>query len=528
MMFCGCPLLDQLRRDEDESIILSKKEIQWENLLSVRNVGHTGSEAGLALHNGESIDTFGQRGGPTIVAKDMVQCNGRYYYEVELCTSEFFQLGWATPSFIAKPDEGKGCGDDKEGMSWGYNGGNGLQGLRHGRVEQRVEINDNISWKAGDVIGLGIDIDQGIIFIFVNNTQVFKSTPYERKFFKDGVYPAVSLSRGSHCQIRFGSWDTPFLGNLPKEFKCWPIPEKYYSVNEKHSSSNMARSNVPIVPMNDGSNSYSTNDVGSLMVHMMGRGIEYEAKKNALVGVGLKWAHKILDARMEKANSIPTHDDSSAESIILNKVKKDQLLAIIIYTLGHAPYPPVYRFFNSDTRKGMSASGNDFPILFQLLEDGIRSILEIYLQISKQPGIESNDKDGHECKNESENNTQEYLFPFTTYRGMGIRFKANIGDKVRFGQFTSTSANPKIAKDFIEQEGAGGSLLTIKSNLGAPIWELSEFPNEMEVLIPPCEPFKVVKYEEEGRHIVLESLVPLDMVEEYVKGKESASTIALL
>lgn len=57
----------------------------------------------------------------------------------------------------------------------------------------------------------------------------------------------------------------------------------------------------------------------------------------------------------------------------------------------------------------------------------------------------------------------------TTYRGMGICFKANIGDKIRFGQFTSTSANPKIAKGFIEQEGAGGSLLTIKSNLGAPI-----------------------------------------------------------
>lgn len=44
----------------------------------------------------------------------------------------------------------------------------------------------------------------------------------------------------------------------------------------------------------------------------------------------------------------------------------------------------------------------------------------------------------------------------------------------------------------------------------------------MEVLIPSCEPFKVVQYEEEGRHIVLESLVPLDMVEEYIKGKESA------
>ena len=98
-----------------------------------------------------------------------------------------------------------------------------VQGLRHERVKQRVEMNS--AWKAGDVIGLGIDIDQGIIFIFVNNTHIFKSTPYERKFFKDGVYPAVSLSRGSHCQIRFGTWNTPFLCNLPRGFQCWPIPE---------------------------------------------------------------------------------------------------------------------------------------------------------------------------------------------------------------------------------------------------------------------------------------------------------------
>jgi len=200
-------------------------------------------------------------------------------------------------------------------------------------------------------------------------------------------------------------------------------------------------------------------------------------------------------------------------SSVVHSLPEDQLLAIIIYTLGHAPYPPVYRFFNSDSRKGIAGvAGNDFPILFQLLEDGGRTLLKKYKQ------------DSH-----NEDELEKLKYPFKTYRGVGVRFKANIGDKVRFGQFCSTTANKSISEEFIAQEGPGGTLFTIFTKLGAPIWELSEFPREKEVLIPPCEAFRVADCTDNGKFITLESLVPSEkMVDEYIADVEVACTIANL
>jgi len=48
----------------------------------------------------------------------MVQLRGKFYHEIQLQTCAHLQLGWGTPAFVAKPDMGRGCGDDEEGMSW--------------------------------------------------------------------------------------------------------------------------------------------------------------------------------------------------------------------------------------------------------------------------------------------------------------------------------------------------------------------------------------------------------------------------
>ena len=496
------------------------ESVQWEDLLHVRNVGQTGPEAGLALHNGESIDIFGQRGGPTICGELMVQKQGKYYYEVVLETDKYFQLGWAISSFVAQPDSGKGCGDDEDGMSWGYNGGAGSMELRHARVGENVETDRG--WKSGDVIGLGMDIDNATISIFLNNTSIYHSAISDESTVKKlkllGVFPAISLARGAHCQARFGTADSKFIFSPPPDgYMPWPIPEEMCKSSLGISAvTNFNRPSVPIIPMNDGSHSYSTNQAGMLMVHMMGRGINYEAKKNAIVGAGLKWAQKILSAKREDEDELS----------VVHSMKEDELLAIIIYTLGHAPYPPVYRFFNSDTRKGTGAvSGNDFPILFQLLEDGCRALLSRSMA-SMQETQEENLNEVIEEKKSQHNNGCP--LPKETYRGVGIRFQACVGDKIRFGQFTSTSANSSIAKEFIAQEGAGGTLLTIRSKLGAPIWELSEFPDEKEVLVPPCEPFRVVEYKEDGRFITLESIVTPELVQDYISDVEVGSKISQL
>ena len=108
----------------------------------------------------------------------IIERSGKYLYQVTLQTTNYLQLGWATPSFVAKPDMGRGCGDDEEGRSWGYNV-NGME-LRHARVGQIVERED--SCKVGDVIGLGIDIDLRVIYIFINDVAVYQSDPYQRIF----------------------------------------------------------------------------------------------------------------------------------------------------------------------------------------------------------------------------------------------------------------------------------------------------------------------------------------------------------
>jgi len=132
----------------------------------------------------------------------------------------------------------------------------------------------------GDVIGLGVDIDNCIIYIYINDQLVFQSSPYSAVYLERGVYPTITLARGEHCQLRFGTHDTPLKYKIPPGFQSWPIPEKFLSsINDTKLFGP-----VPIIPMNDGSNSYSTNQAGMLMVHMMGRSIDYAAKKNALVG----------------------------------------------------------------------------------------------------------------------------------------------------------------------------------------------------------------------------------------------------
>ncbi|XP_059706295.1 erythroblast NAD(P)(+)--arginine ADP-ribosyltransferase-like [Haemorhous mexicanus] len=75
----------------------------------------------------------------------------------------------------------------------------------------------------------------------------------------------------------------------------------------------------------------------------------------------------------------------------------------------------------------------------------------------------------------------------------GVRFKAEQGDIVRFGQFTSVSLNGTTAKDF-----GIDTVFQVHTCHGVDIWEFSNYPNENEVLIPPFETFEVIEVSQEG------------------------------
>ncbi|CAI9590747.1 unnamed protein product [Staurois parvus] len=85
--------------------------------------------------------------------------------------------------------------------------------------------------------------------------------------------------------------------------------------------------------------------------------------------------------------------------------------------------------------------------------------------------------------------------PWKVYRGMrGISFKyERIGGEVRFGQFSSSSTNQTVAKDFGDD-----TFFTFTSCFGVDIKKYSYYPKQEEVLIPVDEVFQVTDFTTQG------------------------------
>ncbi|XP_037984182.1 erythroblast NAD(P)(+)--arginine ADP-ribosyltransferase-like [Motacilla alba alba] len=80
------------------------------------------------------------------------------------------------------------------------------------------------------------------------------------------------------------------------------------------------------------------------------------------------------------------------------------------------------------------------------------------------------------------------------FRGVrDVRFQARRGQRVRFGQFTSTSPHKEIALHF-----GTDTFFEVHTCHGADIRQFSMYPGEEEVLIPPFETFKVTKVTRNG------------------------------
>ncbi|XP_038034751.2 erythroblast NAD(P)(+)--arginine ADP-ribosyltransferase-like isoform X2 [Anas platyrhynchos] len=89
------------------------------------------------------------------------------------------------------------------------------------------------------------------------------------------------------------------------------------------------------------------------------------------------------------------------------------------------------------------------------------------------------------------------------YRGIkGTRFMAQLEETVRFGQFTSTSLETKVARSF-----GNDTFFVVNTCYGVSIENFSFDPKQKEVLVPPYEVFKVtnVIHHTKGTDIHLDS-----------------------
>lgn len=120
---------------------------------------------------------------------------GKYYYEVVIVDDLLAHIGWTTLDFIPETQEGEGIGNMKN--SYAFNGKNALAYC------SKLSISFGKNWKAGDVIGCGIDFENNRIDFWLNgellqaNTDEFKSSALSFKEAGDTAYkfffPAASI-----------------------------------------------------------------------------------------------------------------------------------------------------------------------------------------------------------------------------------------------------------------------------------------------------------------------------------------------
>ncbi|KAM9398947.1 erythroblast NAD(P)(+)--arginine ADP-ribosyltransferase-like [Salvelinus alpinus] len=137
-------------------------------------------------------------------------------------------------------------------------------------------------------------------------------------------------------------------------------------------------------------------------------------------------------------------------------LSKTYFLAIKVYV---TEYPKIYKSFNEATRTQKKSYSTTFK--YHSLHFLLTNALRILNKKNKR---------------------------FQTFRGTNVSFRGVRNTKMRFGQFTSSSLDKKIAKRFGTK-----SCFEIATYFGAPLGKYSQLPDEKEVLIPPYEVFKITK-----------------------------------
>ena len=147
-------------------------------------------------HGGTIITS---RSGFSTVRANVAVYKGKWMYEVQLETSGILQLGFTAPNERFNSEEG--VGDTTHSYAF--------DGKRQKKWNVKPEIYGE-KWTAGDVIGCGVDFDDGSISFWRNGKllgEAFKGIRGR----EDGIVyiPGISLSYGESCECNLG--ERPFI-----------------------------------------------------------------------------------------------------------------------------------------------------------------------------------------------------------------------------------------------------------------------------------------------------------------------------
>ncbi len=149
-----------------------------------------------------------------------------------------------------------------------------------------------------------------------------------------------------------------------------------------------------------------------------------------------------------------------------DNLTRNHSIAIYVYTNLNSN---VYRNFNMAVRNGKQNYTNQV-FKWYSLQSLLTNAIKILTETQKK------------CK--------------LSYRGTKAEFYQNVtGKTIRFGSFTSSSLERKVAQDF-----GNKSCFEIKTCEGADVIKYSKYPEQKEVLIPPYEKFKVTAVKKRKYH----------------------------
>ncbi|XP_024077930.1 NAD(P)(+)--arginine ADP-ribosyltransferase 2-like, partial [Terrapene carolina triunguis] len=179
------------------------------------------------------------------------------------------------------------------------------------------------------------------------------------------------------------------------------------------------------------------------------------------------WQHlpSLIEKELTKDNNFnPAWNQAKKEwmrktnrYIFPNTTKAFCSVAVVAYTLN---YPPLYKEFNMATRRGWTGPDAYASYPFKALHFLLTQAPKVIWGIT------------HSCA--------------TVYRGADVMCSISRSGLFRFGQFTSTSKSWKAAARFSKK-----TFFILFSCKGYALRDLSHFPKEEEVLVPPSEMFQV-------------------------------------